>query len=66
MDLKAPSWDPHEFWKMKILSMHKDHASGKRWLVGAWFYTPSQLEDINLRERSLLLSFPFLFTEFIY
>ena len=52
MDIDGPEWDPHEYWKMKILSMHKDDDSGKRWVVGAWFYSPSQLrEALKLGQR---------------
>ena len=46
----APQWDPHEFWKMRIMSMHKNPSSGEKWVVGTWFYSPSQLEDI-LKDR---------------
>jgi hypothetical protein len=51
MDSDGPEWDPHEYWKMKIISMHKDGLSGKKWVVGTWFYTPTQLKDIKLKER---------------
>ena len=52
MDIDGPEWDPHKYWKMKILSMHKDDDSGKRWVVGAWFYSPSQLrEALKLGQR---------------
>ena len=44
MDEDGPEWDGHEFWKMKISSFHKDESSGKRWVVGTWFYSPSQLK----------------------
>jgi hypothetical protein len=50
MHKDAPEWDSHEFWKMKIKLMHKNPSSGEKWVVGTWFYTPSQLEDI-LDER---------------
>lgn len=50
MDMEKDSWDAHEYWKMKIESMHKDVSSGKKWVVGSWFYTPSQLEGLTLRK----------------
>lgn len=55
MDEDGPEWDSHEYWKMKILSMHKDNSSGERWVVGYWFYTPSQLREIKLKDRYLHL-----------
>lgn len=42
----SKEWQPHDYWKMKILSMHKDTTSGDRWIVGTWFYSPSQLRPI--------------------
>jgi len=59
MDMEKERWDAHEYWKMKIDSMHKDVSSGKRWVVGTWFYTPSQLEDIQLRKCDRYFLFPF-------
>ena len=51
MDMDGPDWDSHEYWKMKILSMHKNVSSGEKWVVGTWFYTPSQLRGIKLKDR---------------
>jgi hypothetical protein len=52
MDEDAPPWDPHEYWKMKVVSFHKDVSSGERWVLGTWFYSPSDLEPhINPEER---------------
>lgn len=56
MDQEGIEWDSHDYWKMKILSMHKDKFSGEKWVVGSWFYTPSQLRDIKLKERYLKLT----------
>jgi hypothetical protein len=44
-------YDPHQYWKMKVVSMHKNQETGEKWVVGAWFYTPSQLKEIGLKER---------------
>ncbi|KAF8956854.1 hypothetical protein BDZ97DRAFT_1925117 [Flammula alnicola] len=56
IDLDASVIDPHEYWKMQIVSLHKDRATGKKWVVGAWFYTPSQLEGVKLtdKDRSII------------
>ena len=51
MNEDGPEWGSHEYWKMKILSMHKESSSGKKWVVGTWFYTSSQLREIKLKER---------------
>lgn len=51
MNEDGPEWESHDYWKMKILSMHKDPSSQKKWVVGTWFYTPSQLKEIKLKER---------------
>lgn len=51
MDEDGPEWGSHEYWKMKILSLHKDRVSGKRWVVGSWFYSPSHLKEIKLNGR---------------
>lgn len=66
--MDGPEWESHEFWKMRILSMHKDHVSGNKWVVGTWFYSPSQLRDIKLKERYLHLSslFSWCLFYFIY
>jgi hypothetical protein len=44
---EGPEWNPHEYWKMKILSFHKNKSSNEKWVVGTWFYTPSQLEEVK-------------------
>jgi hypothetical protein len=41
MDMDGPNWEPHDYWKMKITSLHKDESTGQKWVVGTWFYTPS-------------------------
>jgi hypothetical protein len=47
-----PNRDPHDYWKMRIVSMHKNPKTQERWIVGAWFYTPSQLRDlVKLKKR---------------
>lgn len=51
MDPEDQHPDPHEYWKMKVVSMHKNVLTGERWVVGAWFYTPSQLREIKLKKR---------------
>jgi hypothetical protein len=51
MDMEGGQPDPHEYWKMRVVLMHKDQLTQQRWVVGAWFYTPSQLRDINLKPR---------------
>jgi hypothetical protein len=68
MDSGKERWDPHEYWKMKIQSMHKDESSGKKWVVGYWFYTPSQLADISLRKSDRYLNnlFRFLFPDLTF
>jgi len=51
MDMDGSDWDSHDYWKMKVLSMHKNTSSGEKWVVGTWFYSPSQLKDVKLKER---------------
>ncbi|KIM37241.1 hypothetical protein M413DRAFT_13427 [Hebeloma cylindrosporum] len=37
--------DPHKYWKMRIDSMHMDE-DDKCWVVGTWFYSPSEVADL--------------------
>jgi hypothetical protein len=54
MDIDGPPWEPHEYWKMKVASFHKDDSSKQTWVVGSWFYTPSSLTSvIKSKERYL-------------
>lgn len=48
---QEPPYDPHLYWKMRVTSMHRNPKTKERWIVGAWFYTPSQLKEIKLRKR---------------
>lgn len=64
MDMDSDEWSPHEYWKMKILSMHKNPSTGEKWVVGTWFYTPSQLKDaikVNDRYSDLQYSVFYMF-----
>jgi hypothetical protein len=57
MDMDGPPWVSHEYWKMKVSSLHKNELTGEKWVLGTWFYTPEQLRDQILKERySYLLS----------
>lgn len=51
MDEDGPEWDPHEYWKMKITSFHKNPSRKQIWVVGTWFYTPEQLEEAKLTKK---------------
>lgn len=48
---EEPPYDPHQYWKMRVVSMHKNLRTQEKWIVGAWFYTPSHLRDIEMKER---------------
>jgi hypothetical protein len=63
MDADGPEWESHEYWKMKVVSMHV--LSGKKWVVGTWFYSPSQLRDIKIKER-YFYSLPYFFMYLFY
>jgi hypothetical protein len=67
MDEDGPEWHPHAYWKMKILSMHKNELKKERWVVGTWFYTPSQLEKLKLPEKDrYFLSSSLLFNIYLF
>jgi hypothetical protein len=53
MDMvKNPNPDPHDYWKMRVVSMHKNPETQEKWIVGAWFYSPSQLKElVKLKKR---------------
>jgi hypothetical protein len=44
--------DGHKYWKMKILSMHQ--GKDTIWIIGSWFYSPSDLKGLNLRKRCVI------------
>jgi len=41
--------DAHQYWKMSITSIHQ--GKGRVWVVGFWFYSPTDLEGLLLREK---------------
>ena len=41
--------DGHPYWKMKVVSIHVDK-DGTYWIVGAWFYSPSDLKELKLSQ----------------
>jgi hypothetical protein len=43
--------DGHAYWKMRISSLHQ--GAGKLWVVGVWFYSPSDLKEVGLSRRCL-------------
>jgi hypothetical protein len=53
--LQVGDWQPdgHQYWKMRISSIHQDKA-GNLWVVGSWFYSPSDLEKSALSTRCVL------------
>jgi hypothetical protein len=66
--IKKPhtEWGAHDYWKMKIISMHKD-VSGNSWVVGFWFYTPSQMRGIKLRDKYVFGIFlSYFITTYLY
>ncbi len=46
MNMTEKVKDGHKHWKMKIVSMHQDE--GTVWIVGNWFYSPTDLKKIGL------------------
>lgn len=44
--------DGHKYWKMRISSIHKGEGL-MMWIVGSWFYSPSNLKEgwVKLRKR---------------
>ena len=50
----GPQLDGNVYWKMKIIFIHQE--KGDIWVVGHWFYLPSDLKDLCLR-RQCVLSF---------
>jgi hypothetical protein len=41
---------PHSYWKLRVSSLHMDR-NEKIWVVGTWFYSPSDLQDIKLSSQ---------------
>jgi hypothetical protein len=41
--------DGHAYWKIRISSVHQ--GVGKFWVVGVWFYSPSDLEKLRPSQR---------------
>jgi hypothetical protein len=45
-DMKVGTMDGDQYWKMRITSIHR--GKGCIWVVGTWFYTPAELEKLQL------------------
>ena len=43
MDKEGPEWDSHNYWKMKVLSMHKNTSSDRSGLWRPGFIAPLNL-----------------------
>lgn len=48
MKLRERQTDGHGYWKMKVVSIHRDK---KYWVIGLWFYSPSELSTVGLTGR---------------
>jgi hypothetical protein len=55
MTLAENHSDSHRYWKMKIKSMHQ--GKDTIWVVGNWFYSPSNLKELKLHKRYIILNF---------
>jgi len=42
--------DGHPYWKMKVLTIHEGQ-DGRVWIVGEWYYSPSNLNVVKLCKR---------------
>jgi hypothetical protein len=47
MEVGKKHLDGHLYWKMKVSTIHEDQ-DGKTWIVGEWYYSPSDLKTVNL------------------
>lgn len=68
MEVGEPRKDGHEYWKMRISSIHRGEES-VIWIVGRWFYSPSNLNDdgsLGLRKRYGFYFFDFMVNSFLY
>ena len=50
MKLRERQTDGHGYWKMKVMSIHRDKRR-KYWVIGLWFYSPSELSTVGLTGR---------------
>ena len=48
--MTAKVCDGHVYWKLRITSIHTGER-GSIWIVGDWFYSPSDLLELNLSKR---------------
>jgi|SRR6266705_2795666 len=60
MEVGRPA-DSHRYWKMRIQSLHHDNQQEKVWVVGSWFYSPSDLENIGLAQRWIIINLYYTF-----
>ena len=49
LTLEDTPLDGHAYWKMKIRSIHQ--GKDTIWVIGYWFYSPSNLKDLELGNR---------------
>ena len=45
LDLTKRPHPGDAYWKMEVVSIHEDQ--GKCWVVGSWFYSPSNVRKLN-------------------
>jgi hypothetical protein len=65
MEVGQKHGNGHGYWKMKVSSIHEGQ-DGKVWIVGEWYYSPSNLNTVKLCKRCVSLLFSKLFDESMF